>query len=204
MWCFLKARPCGALPLLLYPRHSVVMPLVRRSPADDQGKLRRFYLHWSLKEAYVKAIGQGLGYDLRRISFVPGDWIDCCNTQQEEQQRPQQRGRSSSPTSSLPEEAKGRGNVDETLEASQRGQTGQRCFCPRSLAAVATAAGLRTKGGASGIGSVDSGGIYAAGGDSSWGQEDRLGCECGIGVVAVEVSSIMPVRFDATPCAVMR
>lgn len=49
------------------------------SPSDDAAKLQRFYLHWSLKEAYVKAIGQGLGYDLRRISFVPGDWVDCCS-----------------------------------------------------------------------------------------------------------------------------
>ncbi|CAN0459320.1 unnamed protein product, partial [Scytosiphon promiscuus] len=40
-----------------------------KRPSDDAAKLQRFYLHWSLKEAYVKAIGQGLGYDLRRISF---------------------------------------------------------------------------------------------------------------------------------------
>ncbi|CAN0489199.1 unnamed protein product, partial [Ectocarpus sp. 8 AP-2014] len=51
-------------------------------------KLRRFYLHWGLKEAYVKAIGQGLGYDLRRVSFLPGDWVDCWFSLQEKQRRP--------------------------------------------------------------------------------------------------------------------
>lgn len=47
-------------------------------PVEDKDKLRRFYLNWGLKEAYVKAIGQGLGYDLQRVSFVNGTWLDCC------------------------------------------------------------------------------------------------------------------------------
>lgn len=48
-------------------------------PVEDKDKLRRFYLNWGLKEAYVKAIGQGLGYDLQRVSFVNGAWLDCCS-----------------------------------------------------------------------------------------------------------------------------
>lgn len=44
---------------------------------DDDGRLRRFFLNWGLKESYVKAIGQGLGYNLGRISFVEGDWLTC-------------------------------------------------------------------------------------------------------------------------------
>ncbi|CAM9579998.1 unnamed protein product [Ascophyllum nodosum] len=47
---------------------------------NDESKLRRFYLNWGLKEAYVKAVGQGLGYDLRRVSFVEGDWLDCSSS----------------------------------------------------------------------------------------------------------------------------
>lgn len=27
----------------------------------------------------MKAIGQGLGYDLQRVSFVNGAWLDCCS-----------------------------------------------------------------------------------------------------------------------------
>ncbi|CAN0138744.1 unnamed protein product, partial [Hapterophycus canaliculatus] len=75
-----------------------------KRPADDAAKLQRFYLHWSLKEAYVKSIGQGLGYDLRRISFVPGDWVDCCSRQPGPPREPLRRRcvcpRSASPCSS--------------------------------------------------------------------------------------------------------
>lgn len=40
-------------------------------PDEAQGmtELRRFYQHWSLKEAYIKAIGQGIGFGLQRVSF---------------------------------------------------------------------------------------------------------------------------------------
>jgi 4'-phosphopantetheinyl transferase len=44
-------------------------------------QLRKFYLHWALKESYIKAIGVGLGFELSRAEFrfcvegspVPGD-----------------------------------------------------------------------------------------------------------------------------------
>lgn len=32
-------------------------------------QLRKFYLHWALKESYIKAIGVGLGFDLSRAEF---------------------------------------------------------------------------------------------------------------------------------------
>jgi phosphopantetheinyl transferase len=29
-----------------------------------------FFLYWSLKEAFIKAVGQGLGYDLQNVSLT--------------------------------------------------------------------------------------------------------------------------------------
>ena len=34
-------------------------------------RLERFFVLWALKEAYTKALGVGLGMDLRRVSFAP-------------------------------------------------------------------------------------------------------------------------------------
>ena len=42
---------------------------------SDSDPLRRFYIHWTLKEAYIKAIGIGLGLDLQTIAFEAGDSI---------------------------------------------------------------------------------------------------------------------------------
>jgi len=39
------------------------------SGGGDDGKFRRFYRLWALKEAYIKAHGLGLGIDLQTISF---------------------------------------------------------------------------------------------------------------------------------------
>lgn len=36
---------------------------------DTQEGLRRVFLLWTLKEAYTKALGQGLGFDFRRIEY---------------------------------------------------------------------------------------------------------------------------------------
>eukprot|EP00903_Cladosiphon_okamuranus_P010368 g9809.t1 len=157
-----------------------------KRPADHRDKLRRFYLHWGLKEAYVKAIGQGLRYDLRRISFVAGDWVDCCNTQH---QRPHRRGRSSSPSFSGTEENYGKSDVNDPSQTSQGCQQRHQCSCPRSLAAVAAAARLQANSDSE-TGSIGDGGADATGRGSSWGQEDRLGCKCGIGLVTVEVDRV--------------
>lgn len=43
----------------------------KRFPAADQQYVQ-FYRQWSMKEAYIKAIGIGLGYDLLRVEFLPG------------------------------------------------------------------------------------------------------------------------------------
>ncbi|CAM9586646.1 unnamed protein product, partial [Sphacelaria rigidula] len=51
-----------------------------RRAEDDDNLLRRFFLNWGLKESYVKAVGQGLGFNLRRISFIAGDWLNCCSS----------------------------------------------------------------------------------------------------------------------------
>ena len=40
-----------------------------RSGDGDAGKLAQFYRHWSMKEAYIKAVGIGLGFELRRAEF---------------------------------------------------------------------------------------------------------------------------------------
>lgn len=37
-----------------------------RQPTE-RAKYSYFYIIWSLKEAFIKAIGQGLGYDLREV-----------------------------------------------------------------------------------------------------------------------------------------
>jgi len=37
--------------------------------SDDDGKLEQFCRHWTLKESFIKAIGQGLGFELQQADF---------------------------------------------------------------------------------------------------------------------------------------
>ena len=38
---------------------------------EDELRIRQFRYLWSLKEAYVKMDGRGLGYGLERVNFAP-------------------------------------------------------------------------------------------------------------------------------------
>ncbi|KAH9853709.1 hypothetical protein C2E23DRAFT_884383 [Lenzites betulinus] len=53
--------------------------LLPHAPAPSISKheeLRRFYLIWTLKEAYTKALGLGMGFDFSRIEYdVPNDVV---------------------------------------------------------------------------------------------------------------------------------
>ncbi len=49
------------------------------SEPDDNSRYDMFFLHWSLKEAFIKAIGQGLGYNLRQIEFTVIPAEDDCS-----------------------------------------------------------------------------------------------------------------------------
>ena len=42
---------------------------VMRLQAGEEEQYTLFYINWSLKEAYVKALGVGIGIDLRQIHF---------------------------------------------------------------------------------------------------------------------------------------
>ncbi|XVE81150.1 hypothetical protein DITRI_Ditri15bG0039600 [Diplodiscus trichospermus] len=43
---------------------------------SDDEVLAEFYRHWSLKEAYVKAIGSGLTYGLHKVEFYHTSWTN--------------------------------------------------------------------------------------------------------------------------------
>jgi hypothetical protein len=45
---------------------------------DEESCYDVFFLHWSLKEAFIKAVGQGLGYNLRHIEFTIAPSEDHC------------------------------------------------------------------------------------------------------------------------------
>lgn len=40
------------------------------SEKDEDSQYNMFYLYWSLKEAFIKAVGQGLGYELSSVEFT--------------------------------------------------------------------------------------------------------------------------------------
>ena len=41
--------------------------MILQESGDEDARYNLFYLIWSLKEAFIKAIGQGLGYDLLNV-----------------------------------------------------------------------------------------------------------------------------------------
>ncbi|KAI0921498.1 hypothetical protein AcW1_004544 [Taiwanofungus camphoratus] len=54
----------------------ILLPPSPAPPLTQAEALRRFYLIWTLKEAYTKALGLGLGFNFRRIEYdVPRDVV---------------------------------------------------------------------------------------------------------------------------------
>jgi len=45
--------------------------LKEEEDVTEDERLKRFYWMWTLKEAYTKALGLGLGFDFRRVEFDP-------------------------------------------------------------------------------------------------------------------------------------
>jgi len=43
---------------------------------DLPNKANQFFLHWALKESYIKALGIGLGFELQRAEFHIEGWDD--------------------------------------------------------------------------------------------------------------------------------
>lgn len=194
-------------------------------------KLRRFYLHWGLKEAYVKAIGQGLGYDLRRVSFLPGGWVDCWfNLQQSPRRCPCPRSLAAlDPAAPGGQRVGGCGTGDGTNSGADADTGGD---CGRGGARDGGSGSVggvnRSCGGGNKVDSAEDKGIEAEkvrahrrnssdavgceghassgadageaedGGGGFWGQEDRLGCACGMGVVTVTVSSLFDMLLTTT------
>eukprot|EP01033_Poteriospumella_lacustris_P008929 gene8929-6411_t len=45
------------------------MDYILDSSLGEAQQYQRFFIFWALKEAFIKAIGQGLGYDLKKVEF---------------------------------------------------------------------------------------------------------------------------------------
>lgn len=69
--------PAG--PVTILPAFSpATRPKVATPPSDP--RLHMFFWHWACKEAYVKARGIGLGFDLQRADFTIRDAVTCIET----------------------------------------------------------------------------------------------------------------------------
>lgn len=121
----------------------------------------------------MKAVGQGLGYNLRRISFVAGDWLNCCSL------------------------SEGDDEIESRLRWCSCPRTPPHTTIAAAATTAATAAGrLRQSGGDPDAGEL--GGKARGGGrpgenrdgGDSWGLEDLVGCACGVGEAMVEVSYV--------------
>ena len=45
--------------------------MLLKAAETDEKRLELFFWMWTLKEAYTKAIGSGLGFDFQRVDFDP-------------------------------------------------------------------------------------------------------------------------------------
>ncbi|KAI0773881.1 hypothetical protein C8Q74DRAFT_1267188 [Fomes fomentarius] len=55
---------------------NILLPPTSAPALSAHEQLRRFYLIWTLKEAYTKALGLGMGFDFSRIEYdVPNDMV---------------------------------------------------------------------------------------------------------------------------------
>ncbi|KAI1792852.1 hypothetical protein LXA43DRAFT_1003505 [Ganoderma leucocontextum] len=55
---------------------TILLPPAPVPSLSPREQLRRFYLIWTLKEAYTKALGLGMGFDFSRIEYdVPNDVV---------------------------------------------------------------------------------------------------------------------------------
>lgn len=54
----------------------ILLPPAAAPLLPPREQLRRFFLIWTLKEAYTKALGLGMGFDFSRIEYdVPNDVV---------------------------------------------------------------------------------------------------------------------------------